>query len=92
MAEPSEITTKKLWAAILVAVLGGNFTGLLNRVSPDMRADPITGTEARTEHRRIQNELHRIDRIQYLMDSRMKEREAFDKECEAWMRKHERHE
>ena len=40
------ITPKKLWVAILIAVLGGNFTGILNSISPTMRSDPMTGTEA----------------------------------------------
>lgn len=89
MAE-QEITTKKLWAAILIAVLGGNFTGLLNRISPDMRADPLTGSQAQVAHDLLRTELHRIDRIQYNMDLRMKQREAADKEAMDWIRQHER--
>ena len=67
---------KELWAVAFLAILGGNFTGLLNTVSPTIRSDPMTGTEARAADSILSAELHRIDKIQGRMELRMDQRES----------------
>jgi hypothetical protein len=37
----------KVAAALVVFVLGGNASGIINAVSPGVRADPFTGTDAK---------------------------------------------
>lgn len=90
MADESQITTKKLWMAILVAVLGGNFTGILNSVSPTIRADPVTGTESRAADAVLQAQIHAIDKIQNNMVLRMQQREEADRQLIEWVRTHDR--
>ena len=84
MGESDEITPKKLWTAVLLAVIGGNATGLLNVFTPTIRNDPMTGTEGR----QIQLEVHRIDAIQQLMQYRMKVREEQDRELLDMLKQH----
>ena len=45
---------KKLVAAALVILFGGNATGLINAYSPDFRADKFTGIEGRELEDRIE--------------------------------------
>ena len=67
---------KELWAVAFLAILGGNFTGLLNTVSPTIRSDPMTGTESRAANSVLAAEIHRIDKIQNRMELRMDQRES----------------
>ena len=84
MGESDEITPKKLWIAVLLAVLGGNASGLLNILTPTVRNDPMTGSEGR----RIELEVHRIDAIQQLMQYRMSVREEQDRELLDMLKQH----
>ena len=45
---------KKLVAAALVILFGGNATGFINAYSPDFRADKFTGIEGRELEDRIE--------------------------------------
>jgi len=68
---------KKTLGWLLVAILGGNIGVVtLNRVSPDMRADAFTATEAK----KMQAEITAIHAIQQTMLFRMAQREQQDKE------------
>ena len=68
---------KKTLGWLLVAILGGNIGVVtLNRVSPDMRADAFTATEAK----KMQSEINTIHAIQQTMIFRMSQREQQDKE------------
>ena len=77
---------KKLFAALLVAILGGNTLGFLNMRNSDVRSDPFTGTQGR----QLQNELATINAIQQTMLHRMATREREDRELEARVRELER--
>ena len=81
-----ELTPKRLWVAVLVAVIGGNTTGLLNAITPEVRKDPLTGSEGRE----LLLEIHRIDKIQYLMGSRMERREKESEAITNLLRQHMR--
>ena len=48
---------KKLFVAVILAVVGGNAGSFLNSVRTDIRADPFTGTQGRELE-------HRIDAIE----------------------------
>ena len=75
---------KKLFAAIIIAILGGNAGFLLNKTTPQARNDPFTGTEGREmEHR-----LDRVDAIQQTMSFRMAQREEQAKECRQQLDSH----
>lgn len=44
---------KKLVAFALLVLFGGNFSGILNTINPDIRSDPFTGSEGRDLQRQI---------------------------------------
>ena len=84
MADETGVTTKRLWIAVLVAVIGGNTTGILNRLNPNVRNDPMTGTQGRY----LEKEVHRIDGIQQTMLFRMMVREEEADEILDLLRSH----
>ena len=75
---------KKLIAAIVIALVGGNAGFLLNKTTQDARYDPFTGTEGREMEHRID----RVDAIQQTMSFRMAQREEQAKECRKQLDSH----
>ena len=41
-----EMDEKKIWMVVLFAVLGGNASGFANYLTPDVRADKFSGSDA----------------------------------------------
>lgn len=44
---------KKLLAAALVVIFGGNASGIINAVNPNVRSDPFTGSQGKALAERI---------------------------------------
>ena len=82
--DDNTLTPKRLYLALLIAVLGGNTGSIINSITPTVRSDPMTGTQGKE----LIKELHRIDKIQYLMDSRMKQRESQSRATLELIRQH----
>ena len=47
---------KKMVAFALLVLFGGNFTGILNTVNPDIRSDPFTGDDGERLRAEIRRE------------------------------------
>ena len=47
---------KKMVAFALLVLFGGNFTGILNTVNPDIRSDPFTGEDGERLRAEIRRE------------------------------------
>lgn len=54
---------KKLYAAVLFAILGGNAGSLANYVNPQARALPFTSLDAERMRRDLRDEMHGLYRI-----------------------------
>ena len=51
---------KKLFIYALVVLFGGNITGIINSISPDIRSDPFTGSEGRELRDGLQRQINDI--------------------------------
>jgi hypothetical protein len=75
---------KKLVAAIIIALVGGNAGFLLNKTTSDARYDPFTGSEGRA----IEHRLDEVYSIQQTMLFRMEQMEDYSAECRIRLRDH----
>ena len=75
---------KKLIAAVIIALAGGNAGFLLNKSTSEVRHDPFTGSEGKEMELRID----RIDTEQQKMIYRMMRREEDSKDCLKTLQEH----
>ena len=75
---------KKLVAAIIIALVGGNAGFLLNKSTSEVSYDPFTGTEGRAAEHRVD----RIDAEQLKMIWRMQQVEKQCKDANEAMQEH----
>ena len=54
---------KKLYAAVLFAILGGNTGSLVNYFNPQVRALPFTSLDAELMRRELRDEFHGLYRM-----------------------------
>jgi hypothetical protein len=78
---------KKLVAAIIIALVGGNAGFFLNKTIPDARFDPFTGSEGAVQEKRLDV----VESTQKTMLYRMKRQEVWRDECRITVQDHLRH-